>query len=67
MVRVGDGLDCFSMLPGFSGSDASAADLQSLQKDVKLKVCWSLSASGALSAVPTLQLLLPPQLVELLG
>jgi hypothetical protein len=65
VVRAGDGLE--SVLPSMSGSQSSAADLQRLQQEVKLKVSWSLSASGASSAVPALQLILPPILVELLG
>lgn len=64
VVRAGDGL---SVLPSISGSQSSAADLQRLQQEVKLKVSWSLSASGASSAVPALQLILPPILIELLG
>lgn len=68
VVRAGDGLEsCLSVLPSISGSQSSAADLQRLQQEVKLKVSWSLSASGASSAVPALQLILPPLLIELLG
>jgi hypothetical protein len=42
-------------------------DLHELQREVKLKLIWSLNPSGAADAIPSRRVLLPLQLEQLLG
>ncbi len=67
VVHIGTGMDCLAGLPNIAEDCPSAAHLQSLEQNIKLKVSWSLSASGVSDAVPVRQLLLPSQLGQLLG
>ncbi len=67
VVPIGTGVDCLSGLPSIAEDCPSSAQLQSLEQNIKLKVSWSLSASGVSDAVPARQLLLPSQLGHLLG
>ncbi|CAL8471711.1 g11253 [Coccomyxa elongata] len=69
VVPIGTGMDCQCLagLPSTAEDCPSAAHLQSLEQNMKLKVSWSLSASGVSDAVPVRQLLLPSQLGQLLG
>lgn len=67
VVQVGTGVDCLSGLPDVAEDCPSPEHRPSLEQEIKLKVSWSLSASGVSDAVPARQLLLPSPLGQLLG
>ncbi len=67
MVGLQDGLDLSPLLPSLAACSLSDADLRSLQKEVKVKVAWSLSSSGNAQGTPSRSLLLPTELAQVLG